>query len=48
MASRPELSTVVSEVLVKSGDSDVAHSIATNAGASLSERAFTNLSNRAQ
>ena len=48
MASRPQLSDVVADVLVKRGDRDVAHSIATNAGASLSERAFTNLINRAQ
>ncbi len=48
MASRPELSETVADVLVKRGDRDVAHSIAENTGANLSERAFTNLVNRAQ
>jgi uncharacterized protein (DUF2336 family) len=48
MSSRQRLSEVVSDVLVKRGDRDVAHSIVINPGASLSERAFTNLINRAQ
>jgi uncharacterized protein (DUF2336 family) len=48
MAKRSSLSEALSDVLVKRGDRDVAHSIADNRGASLSERAFTNLIGRAQ
>lgn len=48
MAKRDSLSEALSEVLVKRGDRSVAHSIADNRGAHLSERAFTSLIDRAQ
>ncbi|MBS0247264.1 MAG: DUF2336 domain-containing protein [Proteobacteria bacterium] len=48
MAKRASLSEALSDVLVKRGDRNVAHSIADNRGANLSERAFTNLIDRAQ
>ncbi|MFA6265688.1 MAG: DUF2336 domain-containing protein [Pseudolabrys sp.] len=48
LASRAQLSEALSDVLVKRGDRDVAHTVVGNRNASLSERAFGNLVNRAQ
>ncbi len=48
MAKRASLSEALTDVLVKRGDRDVAYSVADNRGANLSDRAFSNLIDRAQ
>lgn len=48
LSSRQGITETLSDILVERGDREVAHSIATNQGARLSENAFTNLVKRAE
>jgi uncharacterized protein (DUF2336 family) len=48
IAERPRLSEQVTDVLVDRGSREVAHRVATNAGAAFSERGFARLVDRAQ
>ena len=48
LSARPGLNEALSDILVTRGDRDVAHTLATNHAAKLSEGAFTNLVKRAE
>lgn len=48
LSSRQGITETLSDILVERGDREVAHSIATNQGARLSENAFTTLVKRAE